>query len=104
MRVFKDFHNRDVRLADERQEHFVTDHPEMSGQFEKLQETLLNPERIVRSKTDSQVELFYRHYDITPVTQKFLCIVVKVLTDDAFIMTAYFTDTVKKGEILWQRK
>lgn len=28
----------------------------------------------------------------------------KVLTDDFFIITAYFTDTVRRGEILWERK
>jgi hypothetical protein len=103
MRIFKDIHKRDVRLTDEREEHFVTDHPEMSGQIEKLQETLHNPEKIVRSRTDPQVELFYKQYDATPVTQKYLCVVVKASTDNTFIITAYFTDTIKKGQILWQR-
>jgi hypothetical protein len=88
MQILKDIYNRDVRLTDERQEHFVTDHPEMVDQLQKLQETLLNPEKIVRAKTDAQVELFYRHYDSTPVTRKYLCVVVKISTDDAFIVTA----------------
>jgi hypothetical protein len=39
MMVLKDIYNRNVRLTDERQEHFVTDHPEMLSQIEKLQET-----------------------------------------------------------------
>jgi hypothetical protein len=63
----------------------------------------LKPEKVVRSKTDSKVELFYRHYDVTPVTQKYLCAVVKVSIPDLFIITAYFTDTIKKGEVLWER-
>lgn len=46
----------------------------------------------------------YRHYEITPVTEKYLCVVVKVLTGSPFIITAYFTDTVKKGEIIWRKR
>jgi len=104
MKWFRDVHNRWIRLTDERQEHIEVDHPEMSGQIDKIQETLLNPDIIVRSRTDPDVELFYRHYDITPVTEKYLCVVVKVLSDDVFIITAYFTDKIKRGEILWKRK
>lgn len=104
MKWFKDLHNRQIRLTYERQEHIETDHPEMSGQIDKIQDTLLNPDQIIRSRTDPDVELFYQHYDITPVTEKYLCVVVKVLIDDLFIITAYFTDTIKRGEILWKKK
>jgi hypothetical protein len=104
LKWFKDIHNRQIRLKDERQEHIETDHPEMSGQIDKLHETLSNPDIIVRSRTDPDVELFYRHYEITPVTEKYSCVVVKVLVGDMFIITAYFTDTIKRGEVLWKRK
>jgi len=91
-------------LTDERQKHIETDHPEMFGQVNKIQEVLSDPDVIVRSKTDLDVELFYRHYDITPVTEKYLCVVVKILAEDMFIITAYFTDTIKRGAVLWKRK
>ena len=104
MKWFKDIHNRQIRLTNERWEHIEVDHPEMSGQIDRIQETLLNPDVIVRSRTDSEVELFYRHYDTTPVTDKYLCVVVKVLTDDIFIITAYFIDKINRGETLWKRK
>ncbi len=82
MKTLKDIHNRLIRFTRERLKHIQTEHPEMSGQIEKISETLLNPDRIVKSWTDSEAELFYRNYDATPVTKKFLCVVVKVLTDD----------------------
>jgi len=104
MKWFRDIHNRQIQLTDERQEHIEVDHSEMSGQIDRIRETLLNPDVIVRSRTDSEVELFYRHYDATPVMEKYLCVVVKVLTDDIFIITAYFTDKIKRGETLWKRK
>jgi len=59
---------------------------------------------IIRSTVDAEVELCYRHYKIAPVTEKFLCLVVKVLTDDLFIITAYLTNEIKRAETLWQRK
>jgi len=76
----------------------------MSGQIDKLRETLLNPDKVIRSRTDPEVELFYKYYNVTPVTKKFLCFVVKGLTNNLFIITTYFTDTVKRGELLWERK
>ena len=39
-----------------------------------------------------------------PISTKFLCIVVKVITDDNFIITVYYTDSVKRGELLWEKK
>jgi hypothetical protein len=104
MKWFIDIHGRQIRLTDEREEHIENDHPEMSGQIDKLRETLLNPDKVIRSRTDPEVELFYRYYDVTPVTEKFLCVVVKVSANDLFIITTYFTDTMKRGEVLWQRK
>ena len=104
MRWFDDLYNRKVRFTDERFEHIENDHPEMSGQIDKIKETLTRPEMIIRSRTDSEVELFYRHYLSTPVTEKYMCVAVKIRGDDSFIITAYFTDTVKKGDILWGKK
>jgi hypothetical protein len=49
------------------------------------------------------VELFYKWYAATPVTAKFLCVVVKAVPDDPFMITAYHTDAVKRGEVLWEK-
>lgn len=104
MKLFKDLHDRQIRLTPERQEHIETDHPEMSGQIDKIEKTLKSPDAVVKSRTDTDVELFYRHYDKTPVTEKYLCVVVKILVNNLFIITAYFTDTIKRGIILWEKK
>ena len=104
MKWFKDIHDRQIRLTDERIEHIEVDHPEMFGQIKKIEDTLQNPDIIIKSRTDSDVELFYRHYDVTPVTEKYLCVVVKVLVGNLFIITAYFTDTIKRGDALWEKK
>ena len=74
----------------------------MADSVSRIAETLANLDRIVRSVTDETVELYYRHYPSTPVISKFLCIVVKFAAGDSFIVTAYYTDTIKRGENLWQ--
>lgn len=61
MKWFKDIHGRQIRLTDEREEHIEADHPEMSGQIDKLRETLRNPDKVIRSFTDPEVELFYKY-------------------------------------------
>ena len=75
----------------------------MTEAMPRIAETLASPDKIMRSRTDTTVELVYRHYSSTAVTSKFLCTVVKVLPDDNFIITAYYTDTVKRGESLWEK-
>jgi hypothetical protein len=104
MKWFKDVYGRQIRLTDERQNHFELDHPEMSEQIYKISETLQFPDIIIMSKTDPEVELFYRHYKSTPVTEKFICVAVKVRFDELFILTAYFTDKIKRGIIIWEKK
>lgn len=57
---FKDIHNRQIQLTYERQKHIEADHPEMRGQIERIGDALLNPDIIIKSRTDFEVELFYR--------------------------------------------
>src|SRR5437762_896624 len=99
-----DVRGRRLRLTKERVNHLETDHPEMREQFERIAETVRKPEQIVESRIDQAVELYYRLYTSTPVTMKYLCVVVKDSATDGFVLTAYFTDTVKKGRIVWQKK
>ena len=101
----QDKNGRQIRLTDERLAHMEAAHPEMRGQIDRIKDALREPEQIVRSKSDPCVELFYRLYASTPVTRKHLCVVVKSLSDEnTFVVTAYFTDKPKRGELLWETK
>lgn len=70
-KTIKDIYNRKIRLTKERQTHIEIHHPEMFRQIDKIRETLLKPDQIVRSRTDKEVELFYRYYNTTPVSEKY---------------------------------
>jgi len=103
MKVLNDFEGLAIRLTDERLAH-ILDHPEMVSMEAAVEETLLQPERVVQSFSDPQAHLYYRYYFRTIVGGKFLCVVVKALDADAFVLTAYLTDRIKKGVQLWPAK
>ena len=89
--------NESIRLTDERFSHIENDHPEMKEQLEKIKETLIGPDTVEVSKSDFSVELYYKFYGKTPVTSKYMCVIVKNANSDKFIVTSYFTDKIKKG-------
>ena len=99
-----DYQGREIRFTEERQIHITQFHPEMTEQLTRIPDVLQNPEKVIQSQSDDEVELFYHFYQDTPVGGKYLCIVVKLLLDDAFIITAYFTDAIKKGKEVWNKK
>jgi hypothetical protein len=90
-----------VTLDERRYEH-ILDHAEMKNQIERIKETLKEPEEIRESVYDKSVWLFYRFYPKTPVTKKYMLVVVKVLNSKGFIITAFYTDEIKKGELIWK--
>ncbi|MDX2098893.1 MAG: DUF4258 domain-containing protein [Leptolyngbyaceae cyanobacterium bins.59] len=100
--LFTDYQGRKIRLTDERKQHILA-HPEMAEMEVAIEIALSNPEVVRRSNTDSTVYLYYRYHEDTGVGDKWLCVVVKYLEDDAFIITAYLTDKLKAGEQVWPK-
>ena len=100
----EDVFGRKIRLTEDRKNHLEEDHPEMIDSGSKIKETLQNPDDVKFSNLDSSVELFYKFFEVTLIGAKFLCVVVKNLVVDFFIITAYFTDKKKKGESKWSKE
>lgn len=103
MKEYVDYGGQRVRLTDERLAH-ILEHPEMAGMEQAIGETLARPESVVESLSDAEAQLYYRFYIGTRVGDKYLCVVVKVQATDAFVITAYLTDTVKRGAQLWPKR
>ena len=74
---------------------------EMGAEIERV---LRHPQLVRRSRSDEAVRLFYEFYAQTIVGGKWLCVVVKYVENDAFVVTAYLTDKPKVGEDLWPIK
>ena len=88
-----------IRLTEERLAH-IKEHPEMELHMEKIKETVESPEIVIQSKSDEEVKLYYKHYAGLSIGNKYLYIVVKYKKKDAFVVTAYFTDSIKKGDVI----
>ena len=101
--ILEDCFGNKVRLTDERLAH-ILDHPEMQGMEKEIERVLHEPQLVRRSRSDEAVRLFYGFYAQTFVGGKWLCVVVKYIMNDAFVITAYLTDKPKAGEDLWPRK
>lgn len=74
-------------------------HPVMAGREDDVKAALSDPDQIRRSRRDPRVYLFYR----SATAGRWTCIVVKRLNDEAFLITAYLTDKIKEGEMIWNR-
>lgn len=97
-----DYSGNAIRLTDERLAH-IKEHPEMAMHTVKINETLMSPDIVIKSKSDEEARLYYRYYAGLSVGDKNMCVVVKFKQDDAFVITAYFTDSIKKGDVIWKK-
>ena len=86
--VLTDYQGRNIRCTVERRAH-ILEHPEINGQLALLEEILLQPEEIVATNADESVRVYHRFYPKTPVTSKYLQVAIKMMADDAFVLTAF---------------
>jgi hypothetical protein len=99
-KTITDCFGHQVRLTDERVAH-ILEHKEMNEMGAEIEQLLAAPQIVRRSRSDDAVRLFYAYYPETIVGGKWLCVVVKYLLSDAFVVTAYLTDKPKSGAPLW---
>ncbi|MGD1903607.1 MAG: DUF4258 domain-containing protein [Geitlerinemataceae cyanobacterium] len=74
-------------------------HPVMRDRLDDVKTTLLDPDEIRQSRSDSAVCLFYRDDG----DRRWLCAVTRRLNGDGFLITAYRTSAIKEGVVLWQK-
>ena len=74
-------------------------HPVMTGRENDVKDTLQNPSEIRRSKSDPAVYLFYKPERIG----RWVCVVAKRLDGEGFLITAYPTEAIKEGELIWPK-
>ena len=103
MSVLRDYSGLSIRLTNERLTHILA-HPEMAGMEKAIEETLARPEKVVESLSDPDARLYYRFYLGTRVGDKYLCVIVKLGGEDAFVVTAYLTDRAKRGVLIWPKE
>ena len=103
MKIVKSCMGVPVRLTPERTEHIERRHPEMTGEEERILETLSEPNFVQEGDVETLIAV--RHYAKTSLTEKYCCVVYRELNEeDGFIVTAYFaTKPADWRKIVWKR-
>ena len=90
--------NYEVRITVQYWQYLITiKHPIMKGKEEIVKDVLQLPDEIRQSKIDKNVFLYYKQFD------KLYCVGVKHTEREGFIITAYITNKVKEGDVVWTR-
>ena len=73
-------------------------HPQLAGHLSQVELVLVDPDKIRKSRSDEHVYLYYRR-----VKSGILCVVVRHLNGEGFVVTAYSTEKEKEGITIWQK-
>ena len=96
-RRFVDEQGNQVLLTGGRLGHILRRHPEMAFQLHRFAETLAGPDAVRPSRSSPEVQLYYRLYTDLRGRNRYLCLVVKRVTDYSFILTGYLARSIKGG-------
>ena len=102
METFVDYNENVIRLTDERLRHISEQHHSLLEIPNGIAQTLLNPDEVRLSSRSADTQLYYRWYANTKYGNKYVCVVVVFSDYDAWIITAYLTDAIKQGGLVWQ--
>lgn len=91
--------NKSIRTTEEYWQKIINiKHPSIKGHEKQVINTLANPDEIRKSIKDKDVYLYYKNSD-----KKYLCVIVKILNGEGFIITVYFTAKIKEGVVIWKK-
>ncbi len=88
-----------VRTSEEYWQKVIVKHPDIANLELEVQQALANPDEIHRSSRDENILLFYAVLK----AKRWVVAVAKRLNGDGFLITAYQTDAIKEGELLWHK-
>jgi hypothetical protein len=101
--LFQDLFQHTIHLTDERWNYITSQHPEIKPYKDRLGEVASGTDLIKKSRSDKDVWLYYRFFtDI--FGGKYILVVVKREESRHFVVTAYITDYIKGGELVWEKK
>jgi hypothetical protein len=89
-----------IRLTEVQWAHMSSKHPELVSQVDRMVTTLEEPDSIYHSPGEDCFH-YAKLFKQTPVSEKYLLLIVKHLNNEGFIITAFFVPGLKtKGKVL----
>lgn len=102
MMVFEDVFGHRLHLDSAHQAHLLAEHPEIRPYVDRLETVFSQPEWVKRSQYNFHVYLYYRFYPDV-LGGKYLLGVANI-SPPATVLTAYVTDTIKQGALVWPKR
>jgi len=94
---------RILKLTNEGWRHICTVHPELQGELEKVNQVMKLPD-FIKQGNKADTFMFYKFFPRTIVSPKHLVLVIKYLNTEGIVLTGYFTESIRKGEVLWRKQ
>lgn len=98
MRVLINYLKEEYYLSADQQDHINQRHPEATTELISI--CLLNPLEIRKSSSNKIAHLYY----IIKNKQRFFCVILKICEDGNYISTAYTTNKIKHGDIIFKKE
>ena len=86
---------REIRLTKRQWRHITKVHPNMTNYLDEIKETLINPLKITDYSLDNDVRYYYKYLKYRKFTSKYLCVIIKYLNGEGFIISAFFEKYIK---------
>ncbi len=93
-----------IRFTAVQRSHIAFFHPEVLDDGENNVGLTLREPDIIAEGATRDTRISYKFFKVTPVTSKFMAVVVKVLDGEGFIITAYYAERAKRKKIIWKRQ
>lgn len=77
--------------------HIKYKHVELDSQISKIVSTLQEPDFVYYSPQEENYQ-YVRLFKETPVSEKYLLVIVKHLNEEGFVITGFFVSKVKRKE------
>ncbi|HSK72487.1 MAG TPA: hypothetical protein VK892_12360 [Pyrinomonadaceae bacterium] len=96
--IVKSVNGVPIRLTDERWEHILDEHPNMSGFYNEILRAVENPEFITRGQRGARIAVVNlgRHRWIQVAYRE-------INSEDGFIITAFIDESFEKNKVVWSR-
>lgn len=101
--IFEDYLGKKIQLSEDTWEHIREGHPEVP--IEDIKWALEDPDEVRRSNSNPEVvRLYYRLREALKGKVRFRVVVVKLLNEGNYIITAYTSSSIKLGDEVFKKQ